>query len=104
MSRIGSYNLELQEQANELGFSTTQEALEAGCVVEGDCDQPKLVEPLTAAHNAAQKQKKEIIDELIALRDDAADLAMGHGTHTDEWSKVALLADKVADYIKEEVR
>ena len=30
MSNISTYNLELQEQANALGFSTTQEALEAG--------------------------------------------------------------------------
>ena len=69
MSRIGSYNLELQEQANELGFSTTQEALEAGCVIEGDCDQPKLVDPLTAAHNALQKEKEEVLVELGMLSD-----------------------------------
>lgn len=104
MSKMSQFAMELDEQATELGFSSLSEALQAGCEVEYGKDTALLVEPLTAAHNAAQKQKKEIIDELIALRDDAADLAMGHGTHTDEWSKVALLADKVADYIKEEVR
>lgn len=30
MSKIGNYNMELQEVANELGYSTVQEAIAAG--------------------------------------------------------------------------
>ena len=33
MSEIGKINLDLQEQANELGYSTVQEAIDAGYVV-----------------------------------------------------------------------
>ena len=36
MSRIGIYNLELQEQANEYGFETTQEALQGGFTIKDD--------------------------------------------------------------------
>ena len=64
MSKIGAYNLELQEQANELGFETTQQALDAGCVVEGDCDQPVLIEPLEAAHRAWEKEKERVLEGL----------------------------------------
>ena len=104
MSRIGSYNLELQEQANELGFSTTQEALEAGCVVEGDCDQPKLVDPLTAAHNALQKQRDELVQDLIAQRDDAADLALGLNEYTDKFAEIANVLERAIKLIETEVK
>ena len=67
MSKIGSYNLMLQEQANELGFETTHQALDAGCVIEGDCDQPRLVEPLELAHRAWEKEKKEVMGDLMNL-------------------------------------
>lgn len=33
MSNIGKVNLDLQEQANELGFSTVQEAIDNGYVI-----------------------------------------------------------------------
>lgn len=33
MSNIGKVNLDLQEQANELGFSTVQEAVDNGYVI-----------------------------------------------------------------------
>lgn len=68
-SKIGAYNLELQEQANELGFETTQQALDAGCVVEGDCDHPVLVEPLEAAHRAWEKEKEEVRVGLAMVAD-----------------------------------
>lgn len=68
MSKISSYNLEIQEQANELGFETTQQALDAGCVVEGDCDHPVLVEPLVAAHRAWEKEKEDALDAINHLK------------------------------------
>lgn len=70
MSKIGAYNLELQEQANELGFETTQQALDAGCVVEGDCNHPVLVEPLTAAHEAWEKKKNDVLEGLKSVYND----------------------------------
>lgn len=70
MSKIGAYNLELQEQANELGFETTQQALDAGCVVEGDCTHPVLVEPLELAHRAWEAEKKKVLEGLKSVYND----------------------------------
>lgn len=67
-SKIGSYNLALEEQATELGFESLSQALEAGCVTGGDCDQPRLIEPLTAAHEAWEKEKKEALDAINHLK------------------------------------
>lgn len=58
----------LQEQAEELGFETTQQALDAGCVVEGDCNQPRLVEPLELAHRAWEKEKEEALNAINRLK------------------------------------
>lgn len=60
----------LQEQANELGFETIQQALDAGCVVEGDCDQPVLVEPLELAHRAWEKEKEEKLSILQSVKEE----------------------------------
>lgn len=68
-SKIGSYNLALEEQATELGFESLSQALEAGCVTGGDCDQPRLIEPLEAAHNAWEKEKEEVRVGLAMVAD-----------------------------------
>lgn len=95
MSKIGRVNLELQEQANELGFSTVQEALDNGYEVDyfwnsPDAEDfgthPELVylgkEPtkcehelvqiddggfLEEAHKAWLKEKEEVLKELESL-------------------------------------
>ena len=75
MSKIGRVNLELQEQANELGFSTVQEALDNGCVVGTELfgDAPRLIKPidmqkeLEKAHEAWLKEKEEVLKELESL-------------------------------------
>lgn len=78
MSKIGRVNLELQEQANELGYDTVQEALDNGCVVGTELfgDAPRLVKPidmqkkldeLEEAHKAWLKEKKEVLEELDVL-------------------------------------
>lgn len=72
MSKVGRLNLELQEQANELGFSTVQEALDNGCVVGTELfgDAPRLIKPidmqkeLEKAHEAWLKEKEEVIKGL----------------------------------------
>lgn len=93
---------ELSEQAYDMGYESLGEAEQMGCTV--DWENQRLIPPEEAAHQAQLTERDKIVEELITLRDDAADLAMGTGTHTDEWSKVALLADKVANYIKKEVK
>ena len=71
MSKIGNYNLILQEQAEELGFSTTQEAFDNGYeVVEKQNGEPYLTRFLSAeeeqeeAHKAWLKEKEECIHKL----------------------------------------
>ena len=102
MSKMSELHRELSEQAYDMGYQSLGEAEQMGCEV--DWENQRLIPPEEAAHNAQSSERDKIVEELIILRDDAADLAMGTGTHTDEWSKVALLADKVADYIKKEVK
>lgn len=48
MSKIGRVNLELQEQANELGYDTVQEALDNGYVVGTDVfgGTTRLIKPI----------------------------------------------------------
>ena len=102
MSKMSQLHAELSEQAYDLGYVSLEAAEAHGCEV--DYEKGKLIPPEEAAHNAQLAERDKIVEELTILRDDAADLAMGTGTHTDEWSKVALLADKVANYIKQEVK
>ena len=102
MSKMSQLHAELSEQAYDLGYESLGEAEQMGCEV--DWENQKLIPPEEAAHNAQLAERDKIVEELTILRDDAADLAMGTGTHTDEWSKVALLADKVANYIKKEIK
>lgn len=102
MSKMSQLHAELSSQAYDMGYESLGEAEQMGCEV--DWENQKLIPPEEAAHNAQLAERDKIVEELTTLRDDAADLAMGTGTHTDEWSKVALLADKVADYIKKEVK
>ena len=104
MSKMSQLHAELSESAAELGFETIQQAEEAGFVPNWNTGRFEKKDWLNEAHADTLKERDKIVEELITLRDDAADLAMGTGTHTDEWSKVALLADKVADYIKKEVK
>lgn len=63
MSKIGRVNLELQEQANELGFSTVQEALDNG--YEVDYENETLKDPQEAAHEAWLKEREEVIKGLV---------------------------------------
>lgn len=69
MSKIGAYNLELQEQANELGFSTVQEALDNNYeVVDGQLVKNVLAE-MEMAHKAWEKEKEEVRIGLAMVSD-----------------------------------
>lgn len=67
-SAIGKINLELEEQAQELGFEGLEEAQEAGCVVEWHENSAELVEPLEAAHRAWEKEKTEVLDAINRIK------------------------------------
>lgn len=62
MSKIGDYNLELQEQANDLGFSTVQEALDNGYEVVEEA----LIKAdgRAKAHETWLEEKKNILCRL----------------------------------------
>ena len=74
MSNIGKVNLDLQEQANELGFSTVQEAIDNGYVVTyNEDDEVKLMKnedwQHLQAHNAWLTERETILNELRMLAD-----------------------------------
>ena len=99
MSKMSELHRELSEQAYDMGYQSLGEAEQMGCEV--DWENQKLIPPEEAAHNALLKEREKLIERLIARRDDAADLAMGTGTHTDEWAQTALDIDKAITFIKE---
>lgn len=75
MSRIGRANLNLQEQAEELGFETVQSALDCGYKAILDRNgEMRLVtnvdEELEKAHKEYEHRKKIIIDKLEMLIND----------------------------------
>jgi hypothetical protein len=74
MSNIGKVNLDLQEQANELSFSTVQEAVDNGYAIVYDVDgEPKLMTEEDCqhlqAHNAWLIERETILNELRMLAD-----------------------------------
>lgn len=99
MSKMSQLHAELSEQAYNLGYVSLEAAEAHGCEV--DWENQKLIPPEEAAHNALLKEREKLIETLVARRDNAADLAMGSGTHTDEWSQTALDLDKAIEFIKE---
>lgn len=81
MSKIGQVNLDLQEQAEELGFESVQEALDNGYRIwinkdgSSRLDNTKtkpinLDEELEKIHNDYENRKKIIIDKLEMLISD----------------------------------
>lgn len=74
MSKIGQINLDLQEQANELGFSTVEEAIDNGYVIiyeEGD--EVRFIKKedwdLEQAHLAWEVERDTIITKLQMVAD-----------------------------------
>ena len=65
MSKIGNYYLELQEQANELGFDTVEEAFAAG--YEAYMGKLQLKDEQTKAHEAWLKEKEIVLGDLKNL-------------------------------------
>lgn len=76
MSKIGRLNLELMEQAEELGFSTTQEALDNGYhvvehLVEGTAalERINVDDEYQKAHEAWLVEKNKILNELYYTKE-----------------------------------
>lgn len=67
MSKIGRVNLELQEEANELGFETVQEAIADGWEANEIAATLTKKDELEEAHEAWLKEKKEVLEELDVL-------------------------------------
>lgn len=75
MSKIGRANLTLQEQAEELGFESVQEALDNGyiAVYYEDSDiklVPKIDKALEDAHAAWEAERDTVIAKLEMLIND----------------------------------
>lgn len=73
MSKIGQYALEIQEQANELGFSTIQEAFDNGYEVVGDVliqkvDSRDALAEMEKAHEEWLKEKESVLTELNKIK------------------------------------
>lgn len=73
MSKIGQYALEIQEQANELGFSTIQEAFDNGYEVVGDVliqkvDSRDALAEMEKAHEEWLKEKESVLAELNKIK------------------------------------
>lgn len=77
MSKIGKVNLDLQEQAEALGFESVQEALDNGYkAYMGRDGTNRLVkktdlEYLMEAHDYYEHHRRVIIDKLTMLMNDA---------------------------------
>lgn len=68
MSKIGAVRLDLDEQAERLGFESLEMAQQAGCEVEWHGDTAELVEPLELAHRAWEKEKEEALNAINRLK------------------------------------
>lgn len=94
MSKIGQYALDIQEQVNEMGFSTIQEALDAGYEVIDDT----LVkaDELEKAHEAWLKEKDELLGDLNNLL-----MGMSMVGKTPENSTDCAIVERAYKFIKE---
>lgn len=72
MSKIGDIRLQLDEQAEALGFESLEQAQQAGCEV--DWDKIELVEPLEAAHRAWEAEKKKVLGYARDIMDSLEDV------------------------------
>lgn len=82
MSKIGGINLDLQDQANELGFSTVQEAMDNGYVcifnMNGEFRLVKQADKdLEDAHKAWLAERDTIIAKLEMVKNAGADTPKG---------------------------
>ena len=98
MSKMGALNLELQEQANEMGYSTTQEALDNGLKVQYNADGSAVLVPFLTDKEMLEQAEQERRDEML----DKIDEAIGYirfYDHKDSDEHIKNLLE-VEEYIK----
>lgn len=79
MSKMDEFNLELQEQAEELGFETTEEALNAGYEVDMEGMKQGIARlcidrEQQKAHEAWLEEKQQVLEEQKELHDHLMEL------------------------------
>ena len=68
--KMSNIHMELEELAQEKGFESLSEALQAGCEVEYGKDTAELLEPLEAAHRAWEKKKEEVLSIIQSVKEE----------------------------------
>lgn len=100
MSNIGKYALEIQEQANELGYSTIQEAFDDGYAVVDDAlikvDSHDALAEMEKAHEAWLKEKEEVLGDLNQLM-----MGMAASGKTAENSTDYSIVERAYKFVKE---
>ena len=100
MSKIGNYNLMLTEQANELGYSTIQEALDNGYEVVEDtlvkADSHDALAEMEKAHGAWLKERDELLGDLNQLM-----MGMMASGKTTENSTDYSIVERAYKFVKE---
>lgn len=71
--------MELEELAQEKGFESLSEALQAGCEAKYDEDTVELLDPLEAAHKAFEAEKVVLVQGLDRVMD-----RMGNGIEPED--------------------
>lgn len=69
MSKIGRVNLQLQEEANELGYDTVQEAIADGWEANEVAATLTKKDELEEAHEAWLKEKKKVLGYIRDIQD-----------------------------------
>ena len=83
---MDEFNLELQEQAEELGFETTEDALNAGYEVDMEAMGQGVARlcidrEQEQAHEAWLKEKHEVLHLLESVKEDIINLNGGNNNH-----------------------
>lgn len=105
MSKMGALNLELQEQANELGYSTTQEALDNGLQVQYNNDGSAVLVPFLSEEEMEKQVRKDLQDEFFKVLD-KIDEAIGYirfYDHQDSDEHIKNLLE-VEEYLKTNIK
>lgn len=99
MSRIGNYALDIQGQANALGYSTIQEAFDNGYEVIDDTlakiDSHDALAEQVKAHEAWLGEKEEVLGDLNNLL-----LGMGVSGKTTENSSDYAVVERAIRFIE----
>lgn len=77
--KMSNIHMELEELAQEKGFESLSEALQAGCEAKYDEDTVELLDPLEAAHKAFEAEKVVLVQGLDRVMD-----RMGNGIEPED--------------------